>query len=490
MKNLFFAMKLEIRACLRQLSSTLTLNAAWRLVLVAFAVLMSAALGYLRLTGMPMEALLAAGFAVSLLAGAIAFNRRNAEMLLSCEKTQALRTLPMDFRILQSVKLEKLLFASTLLYVAIGGYLLAIGLLSGYFNGLLWIHSICALTAFCLALNLRAMLLGVGERLKALKYPVLVILLIGGAWAFRRHPDWMRLLEGFCSFYTRNCPRIALALAAGLILVKGVQLCWRPSAASAAEDEATLGISARMEAILNRTNDVIRRDLRGILHSPKERRAFMGRILFPLLGTWSAAALLRTGILSVSLGGQTALWMLALMVGSGYSSLFERQMTMGFEGDMVIAYILSGSRISDIQTRRLMGSLALVTPIILFVVLIAALILGQGFMETALSLILGATVCASLSSVSAYYLVKGTSYANDLNRPRFSAGIILQIFRTGLEMALLLTLTLLEKLSSGPAQALAVAIYAGVCALLALIYIYKIRKGDRHFYGEYQGIAA
>ena len=102
MKNLFFAMKLEIRACLRQLSSTLTLNAAWRLVLVAFAVLMSAALGYLRLTGMPMEALLAAGFAVSLLAGAIAFNRRNAEMLLSCEKTQALRTLPMDFRILQS----------------------------------------------------------------------------------------------------------------------------------------------------------------------------------------------------------------------------------------------------------------------------------------------------------------------------------------------------------------------------------------------------
>ena len=94
MKNLLVAMRLEIRACMRQLAATVSLNTLGRILLVAFAVLMSAALGYLRLTGLKEEVILTAFFAASALLGGVTLNRRNAVELLHGEKTQALRTLP------------------------------------------------------------------------------------------------------------------------------------------------------------------------------------------------------------------------------------------------------------------------------------------------------------------------------------------------------------------------------------------------------------
>lgn len=490
MKNLFRAMRLEIRASLRQLSSTISLNAMERILLVAFAVLMSAVLGYLRLTGLSMELVLGASFAASLLLGGLIFNRRNAIELTSGEKTRALRALPMHYRTLRFVKLEKLLFASALVYGAVSGYLLAILLLSGYSGGGVLVHTLCAMMAFCLMQNVRALLLDVSGKLKWLKYPGLAALLGVCAWTIQRQPDWSRLLCGACGFYVRNCAWIALGLAGALVLVKLIQLCGQPTDCGSKDEEVTLGISARMERLLSRANDVTRRDLQGILHSPRERRSFLSRMLMPALTALLAAALLRTGILPIPARGSLTLWMLTLMIASGNAKLFERQMTMGYEGGMIIAYVLSGRRISEVQLQRLRGSLVISASLTLAESLAMALILGQGALATLLALALGVADCAAISCVSAYYLVKGTSYCNDLNRPRFSSGLVLQVLCTGLEMLLILPLTLLELMPMGAAQYDIVAIYAGICGLLALIYTRKIRKGDTHFYGEYQGIAA
>lgn len=490
MKNLFRAMRLEIRASLRQLSSTISLNTVERILLVAFAVLMSAVLGYLRLTGLSTELVLGAVFAASLLLGGLIFNRGNALELTSGEKAQALRILPMRYRILRFVKLEKLLFASALVYGAVSGYLLAILLLSGYGGGAAFAHTLCAVLAFCLTQNVRALLLNVDGKLRWLKYPGLAALLGGCAWTVQKELDWNRLLCGACGFYVQNCAWITLGLAGALALVKLIQLCGQTTDCDSKDGEVTLGISARMERLLCRANDVTRRDLQGILHSPKERRAFLGRILMPALTALLSATLLRTGILSVSLRGSLSLWMLTLMIASSNAKLFERQMTMGYEGGMIIAYVLSGRRISQVQLQRLRGSLVIAGSLTLAEAMAMALILGQGALATLLALALGAANCGAVSCINAYYLVKGTSYCNDLNRPRFSSGLVLQALCTGLEMLLILPLTLLELTPASAAQFGFAAAYAGICGLLALIYTRRIKKGDAHFYGEYQGIAA
>lgn len=487
MKNLLVAMRLEIRACVRQLSSAISLNTLGRILLVAFAVVMSAVLGYLRLTGVKAEVMLSAFFAASALLGGVAFNRRGAVELLHGEKTQALRTLPMPYRALRFVKLEKLLFASALLFGAVSAYSLVVLLLAGCGGALVWIHTLCALAVFCLMQNLRALLLGVGGR--KLKYPLVAALLCALAWLRQGRADWAGLLEAACGFYARHGAQIAWALLGALLLVKLLLLCRQPSDGACGQEETVRGISPRMERLLGRMNEVTRRDLREILHSSRERRSLWGRMLLPALATWISSALLRTGLLPVPVSGSLMLWMMTLLLAAGYAKLFERQMTMGYEGGLVLAYLLSGRRISEIQGLRLRGSLVITTALTLAASLATALILGQGARETALGLLLGAADCAAINCASAYYLVKGTSYQNDMNRPRLASSLTLQAVCTGLEMLPVIPLTLLEHLTTMAAQGALVALCAALCALTALVYARKIEKGDAHFYGEYQSVA-
>ena len=486
MKNLLVAMRLEIRACMRQLAATVSLNTLGRILLVAFAVLMSAALGYLRLTGLKEEVILTAFFAASALLGGVTFNRRNAVELLHGEKTQALRTLPMPYRTLRFVKLEKVLFASALIFGAVSAYSLVVLLLAGYGGTLVWMHTLCALAAFCLMQNLRALLLGVGGR--KLTYPLVAAVLCALAGLRQGQADWIGLLEAACGFYVRHCAQIALVLLGALLLVKWLLLFRQDSDGLRGQEEVVRGISPRMERLLGRMNEVTRRDLREILHSEKECRSLWGRILLPALAAWVSAVLFRTGLLPVPVSGSLMFWMMILLLAASYAKLFERQMTMGYEGGLVLAYLLSGRRISDIQGLRLRGSLVITTALTLSASLATALILGQGARETVLGLLLGAADCAAINCASAYYLVKGTSYQNDMNRPRLASSLTLQAVCTGLEMLAIIPLTLLEYVTTAAAHGAVVALCAAICALTALVYARKIRKGDAHFYGEYQSV--
>ena len=490
MKNLLYALKYEIRACLRQISSTVHLNTIEGLLLVAFAILMSAVLGYFRLTGLDMHIVLTIIFAGSFLVGWLSFNKKNADELLSGKKTQALQTLPMDYRAIRFIKMEKLLFASSLLFAAVNGFLLGVILLSGFFESVIWAHAICAMLAVCLSQNLRALLLRVSKGCKWTKYMGVVTLIGAGIYASRIKPDWKYIFSTACSVYTQKCVAIAIGIAGALILIKLAQLCWPSGRESGVNEKTGSGISTTLADFLKRTNTVIRHDLRSMLHSEKERRSFLRNLLFFPLVSWIAALLFRLDILSMQINGTLVMWLMALLIGSGYSGLFERHMTMGYEGGMVLAYVLSGKKISWIQLQRLRGSLGIALPLATVVSLVTACILDLEPGEMILGVALSAANCAAMSCVSAYYLIKGTSYYNDLNRPKFSAGLIQQAYRAALEISIILPVSILEMLSVAGAQYWIAGGYVLLCGILALIYTLKIRRGDTYFYGEYQGVVA
>jgi hypothetical protein len=204
--------------------------------------------------------------------------------------------------------------------------------------------------------------------------------------------------------------------------------------------------------------------------------------------TWIFALLMRLGVIPGEVSGRLSLHGLMMMCASGLGLLFQQPMTMGYEGHMVLGYIMSGRRISRIQRMRVRGACALLIPAAAFVDVVAGALLGCGILDILTGAAVGACGCSACACIEGYCAIRGTSYFNDMDAPRTSSRFISQVSRTMLEVLFLAAAALTDYLPGGglaPAAA-----YCAACGLAILLSIRSIRKGDTKFYGEYQSIAA
>lgn len=489
MKALSRILLYEMKACLRQLSSAIRLNTIECILLVALGILLSAALSYIRLATSVYSLLMPALFIIGLIFGLISFNKRNALELISSEKNQALRTLPLEYRVIQFAKIEKLLFASFIIYSAVCLYIFAVMLLSGSPLSAI-IHIIASMLAFSAGQTLRSLILVIGNRFRYLKHIAIIATTCAITVVFRSGIEWRTLLSSGYTFYTENIILLLLA-ALAFILIAKVALMLVHSTGQMIQNKSDMrGISDRAAELFSRFNPVTQHDLRGIMHSAKSRRRFIsGLITLPAL-TWVMAIVMQLNIIPFEISTSCTAWMLALLIGTGCSGLFENQMTMGYEGNMILAYVLSGSSVSVLQRKRLAGSLAITLPLAALATLIATLLLGAGIADTFTAIAIATASCAALNCTNAYYLIKGTSYFNEMNRPRMASGIIRMVIKTLLDMLVMIPVTLAEFLAMGAVLPILLWSHVIICIAMTIIYWRKLTKGDRYFYGEYQSIAS
>lgn len=491
MKKTVSLIGFEIRACLRQLREAVHFGTGGLLLATAFCLTASAALAFFRLRGLNTDWLLAALLGVSFVFGLLIFNKKGAQDMLGGDKTQVFMAFPIDFGTLIFVKMEKLLFAACLIYGLVSAVLLAVMLLAGIGGVGLFLNFLCCLLAFAVGQNIRMTAVvysGSGFGSAAAKITGAAAA-VGIMFALKeRSYDIPGLLAAAAEGYADNCGIILFGLFLVFAMLKLAMCLRRPKPVSRCESENEIAISPRVEKLIQKANFVTRRDLCMIFHSRKERRGFVSRLAATPLTIAAAALFIRLGVLPMEIAPDYCVWMLGMFAVTGMAGLFDRQFTMGFEGNMILGYILSGSRISGIQSLRVKGSVAITLPAVLIGTLAAGIILGVPVLKLAAALLLCSGALVLLTTTNAYYAIKGTDYLNDLNRPNMSSGIIGQMVQTAVDTLMMLPVFLAEFIP-GDCYFLIAAAFAAVMAVLILIYFNKLVKGDAHYYGEYRTVA-
>lgn len=488
MKNTVSLIGYEIRACLRQLKGMLRLGNVGLLLLTGFCLMLSALLGFCKGAGMNTDLIPAALFALSLVSGLLFFNKKAAAEMLGGEKTQIFMAFPIDYGTLIFVKTEKLLFASFAIYALAALPVMLVLLLAGMGAGLAG-ELLCCLLAFALGQNLRMLPVLYSEAVPALAVKLAAAAAAVAALLFLRAGsfDILSLLGSAAEAYENSKPALAAALLLCLGLLK-LAMSLRPARPSGMGADEVLQSGCRRLSLPKGLNFVTRRDLQIIAHSRKLSRGFVMRLIMAPVTTAAAAVLLRTEVLNVHLPHDYCLWLLAMLAAGGLSELFGQQFAMGYEGSMILGYVLSGSRISRIQYLRVRGSLCFALPVLLLSMLLGGSILGLAPAKLAASALIGCAGLILLTLSTAFYAIKGSDYLNDMNRPNMLSGVLSQIFRTGLDMLVMLPVLLAEFIPEKAYFILAAAL-AVLMAALILLYTNKLLKGDGHFYGEYQSFA-
>ena len=133
--------------------------------------------------------------------------------------------------------------------------------------------------------------------------------------------------------------------------------------------------------------------------------------------------------------------------------------------------------------------MAIALPAVLIGTVAAGIILGVPVLKLAVAALLCSGALVLLTITNAYYAIKGTDYLNDLNRPNMSSGIIAQVVQTVLDTMMMLPVLLAQFIPGGYYFPIAAA-FAAIIAVLSYIYFNKLKRGDAHYYGEYQTVAA
>ena len=490
MKQLARMTRLELTACLRQLAASASCGTAEGVLLFAFGLIVSGALAWARMSGAAAETILASLFSVCALAGAAVFNRANALELFAGKGMQALRAAPVEPGAVLLVKAEKLLFASFAVFGAVIGAASAAMLLAGYAFGPVLLSAGCCCAAFCLGQNMRMLMVlhgrrgGPFARIATGALGVAVLIACHSALSGTSLP---LLFEGLCRAYRAHMAAILAALVVGLVCVKALLYRCRGTQVQADAGEDGTVIPDRIAGLLERLDPVLRRDLRTMLHQPDERRALIrGAVSLPLIA-WGGSALMRTGVVPMELTPRLSLLLILLLTASGMASLFERPMAMGREGGMILQYLMSGRRVSEIQGRRVRATCCLALPTMALLGAIAAPILGCSMADALLCLPAGLCGCAACIAIEGYAAIRCTCYHNETAAPRASSRLLGQLAKTALEGLFFAGAALTPWLPGGDWAV--ILAYGAAGALAALAAMRSIRKGDAKFYGEYQSIA-
>ena len=488
MKQRIRLLAYEIRSCIRQLRETFALGTLGSVALAAGLLLAGGTLGALRMMGMEVEIWLGALPAAGLLAGLLAFDRQSAVYLLQSERTRSMAFLPVSMGMLQWLKMEKLLFAGLCVYMALMAAALGAMLLGGCH---LWRSlglAAGSLLAFGLGQRIRMALFLRNDRGRLTGMAAAVLLALGAGWCLRQEWDALRILRLLCRATARGIGPICGALAVCNALITAALMMRKDGEPERREDDQTARITPRMETWLGKCNYVVRRDLRTVLHHEKEKRRFIRRAaMLPAAGVVTAV-LMRLRVIPLEASTGVVLMTIALMNAAACTGLFQRFFTMGYEKNMVLHYLLSGRRISEIQLTRLRGVTGRMLPLAAAMTAAAGLLLGAGWQDTLAGCAVAAGAYMAQSHLEAYFAIRGTSYINIMNMPRMSSRLTGQLLRSLMETGFFLLLTVTE-LTGGGNGMLNLWLgtgYAAVCLAVAVIMARKIRKGDGKFYGEYQ----
>ncbi len=489
MKKLTRLIRLELTACLRQLRESARCGTAEGVLMVAFLLILSAGLAWARMSGLGVGAVLLPLFAGSALLGAAVFNRMNALELLAGKEIHALRAMPAEPGTVLLIKAEKQLFAGGVIFAAVIAAVSAAMLLAGYALVPIALGGLCCCAAFCLGQNARMALLVRGSR-AGLGRAVALAAGIAALIACRkvlRGSSPMALFERAAGAYTSWLGAILALLLAGLAMVKLLLYRSRGAQVRSASEEASPAIPAPIERFLRRLDPVLRRDLRGMLHNPRERRALLkGLAGLPLLA-WGGALLMRFEIVPMELTPRLSLGLILLLTAGAAGGLFARPLTMGYEGSMILVYMMSGQRVSQLQLRRVGSILALTMPVCAIMGLVSGLLLGCGAADLLLCLPAGLCACAACAAIEGYAAIRGTSWYNDMAKPRTSSRLLGQMARAALEAGYFAGAALAGQIPGGDRTV--ILAWGGLCALAACAACWKIQKGDAKFYGEYQAVA-
>jgi len=488
MKQRIRLLAYEIRSCIRQLRETFALGTLSRVALAAGLLLAGGTLGALRMMGMEVEIWLGALPVVGLLAGLLAFGRQSAAHLLQSERIRSMAFLPVSMGTLQWLKMEKLLFAGLCVYAAGMAATLGAMLLGGC---RMWRNlglAAGSMLAFCLGQRIRMVLFLRRDEWRPGGMAAAVLLVLGTGWCLKQKWDALMILRMLCRTMGRSIGPICGALAAANVLITAALMLREGGGSERREEDQMARITPRMEAWLEKCNYVVRRDLQTVLHDEKEKRRFICRAaMLPVAGLLTAV-LMRLRVVPLEASPGVVLMTSALMNAASCTGLFQRFFTMGYEKNMVLYYLLSGRRISEIQLTRLRGVTGMMLPAATAMTAAAGLILGAGWQDILAGCAVAAGTYMAQSHLEAYFAIRGTSYINIMNMPRMSSRLMGQLLRSLMETGFFLLLAMAE-LTGGGNGMLHLWLGAGYTAVslaVAVLMARKIRKGDGKFYGEYQ----
>jgi len=487
MKEKMYLLKMECTACFRQLSESMHCSTLEAVILTAFLLIISGAFSWFNASG-ELTNLFFAGWAlISVIIGFTAIRKKNIQDLLAGKQFQAYTALPVNAGLLAALKTEKYLIGSLFTYLLINMYLHGIFLLGGIsFIKILPSFIICTIL-FSLFQNIRMLLLCSGNLLKR-TFRIALFLLIGLLFIYRDALTTETILEkcfGFANIYVQYMPFTSVLSALLLITIKTV---FKPSRPVSAKEEAEqeLPVPAFLEPVLAKFDYVFRKDLYDSLHTKQKRNSLLRKTI-SLIGLPALICILvRTNTIPVT-GSQSFLLMICIsLTPISLAGMFEMQMTMGYEGKMILYYLLSGSSVADIQQRRIRTLSKLSILFTSVTAIVCGILLGSDLLQILKALLLNVLFGTCLLYINGYYALKNTKYLNDMSVPDMASHLTGQILTTCMEFLLFAPSALAE--SSMLENYSNIIWFAGIAMILLVTVHYrvKLRKGDKYFYGEYQ----
>ena len=487
MKEKMNLLKLECIACFRQLSESMHCSTLEAVILTAFLLIISGAFACFS-SSKELTNLFLAGWAIiSTIIGFTAIRKKSITDLVAGKQFQAYQALPVEPGLLAMLKTEKYLIGSLFTFFLINMYLHGVLVLGGVSIIQILISFITCTLLFSLFQNIRMQLLYTGNLMKRI-FQLLLIAVVGLAVIYRDVLS-ANIILGKCfayaNMYVYSMPCILPISALLFIIMKFI--CKSSHSVSPKEEtEQELPVPSFLNPWLMKFDFVFRKDLYDCLHTKKKRNGLFIKTASLIGLPVMISLLVRTNILPVS-GSQSFLFMICTsLTPISLAGMFEMQMTMGYEGKMILYYILSGTSVSEIQQRRIRTLSKLSILFTSVTAIICGTILGCGIFEIIKALLLNVLFGISLLQINGYYALKNTKYLNDMSVPDMTSHLTGQIVTTFMEFLLFMPSAFTE---SSMLQAYSHIIYPislAVILLTTLLFNMKLRKGDKYFYGEYQ----
>ena len=487
MREKMYLLKMECIACYRQLSESMHCSTLEAVILTAFLLIISGAFSWFNTTG-ELTNLFFAGWAlISMIIGFTAIRKKNIQDLLAGKQFQAYRALPVDGGLLATLKTEKYLIGSLFTYLLINMYLHGILLLGGISIIKILLSLIICTILFSLFQNIRMQLLYTGNLMKRV-FQLLFIAVVGLAVIYRDVLTIDTILAqclAFANTYGHYMPYILPLSFLIFITVKIIRKSTH-SVSIKEETEQELPVPVFLEPILAKFDFVFRKDLYDNLHTKKKRNSLLRKTIFLIGLPALICILIRTNIIPVN-GSQSFLFMICIsLTPISLAGMFETQMTMGYEGKMILYYLLSGSSVSDIQQRRIRTLSKLNVLFTSITAIVCGILLGCEILQILKALLLNVLFGICLLYINGYYALKNTKYLNDMSVPDMASHLTGQIITTCMEFLLFAPSGMAE--SSMLQNYSNIVWFVSIAAILLTIVLFnmKLRKGDKYFYGEYQ----
>lgn len=487
MREKMYLLKMECIACFRQLSESMHCSTLEAVILTAFLLIISGAFSWFNTNG-ELTNLFFAGWAlISMVIGFTAIRKKNIQDLLAGKQFQAYKALPVNAGLLAMLKTEKYLIGSLFTYLLINMYLHGILLLGGISVIKILLSLIICTILFSLFQNIRMQLLCSGNLLKRV-FRIVLFLFIGILFIYKDALTAETILEkcfGLANMYVQYMPLTFMLSVLLLITIKTVFKPSRPASIKE-ETEQELPLPVFLEPLLAKFDFVFRKDLYDSLHTKKKRNSLLRKTI-SLTGLPALICILiRTNTVPVT-GSQSFLLMICIsLTPISLAGMFETQMTMGYEGKMILYYLLSGSSVSDIQQRRIRTLTKLNILFTSITAIVCGILLGCDILQILKALLLNVWFGISILYINGYYALKNTKYLNDMSVPDMASHLTGQIFTTCMELLLFAPSAMAESSMFQNYSNIVWLVSIAVILLATVHFKTKLRKGDKYFYGEYQ----